>query len=174
MPSTKGKGEAPSKLCPECGSQNPAAAPVCIDCGFKFPEPERIKHGDRASSAAILSQQRAAFDTVPVTDVRYVLHIKPGSPQSLRVDYYAGMLRAVSEWVCLSHEGYARKKAEAWWQSRTKIDHIPGSAEEAIEWLRYDQKILRAPEQVVVAKTGKYPTIVGYKWIATQEGYAVA
>lgn len=169
MPSTKRKGEAPSKLCPECGSQNPAASPECIDCGFEFPEPERIKHGDRASSAAILSDQKESFETVPVTDVRYVLHIKPGSPQSLRVDYYAGMLRAVSEWVCLSHEGYARKKAEAWWRARTKIDFIPSSSEEAIEWLRYDQNIIRKPEQLLVARGSKYPSIVGYKWIATHE-----
>ena len=169
MPSTKRKGDAPSKLCPECGSQNPAASPECIDCGFEFPEPERIKHGDRASSAAILSDQRESFETVPVTDVRYVLHIKPGSPQSLRVDYYAGMLRAVSEWVCLSHDGYARKKAEAWWRARTKIDFIPSSSEEAIEWLRYDQNIIRKPEQLLVARGSKYPSIVGYKWIATHE-----
>jgi DNA repair protein RadD len=169
MPSTKRKGEAPSKLCPECGSQNPAASPECIDCGFEFPEPERIKHGDRASSAAILSDQKEWFETVPVTDVRYVLHIKPGSPQSLRVDYYAGMLRAVSEWVCLSHDGYARKKAEAWWRARTKIDFIPSSSEEAIEWLRYDQNIIRKPEQLLVARGSKYPSIVGYKWIATHE-----
>lgn len=170
MPSGNRKGQAPTKLCPECGSQNPAAAPRCIDCGFTFPEPERIKHGVEASSAAILSQQRETmFETVPVTDVRYVLHMKPGSPQSLRVDYYAGMLRTVSEWVCLSHEGYARKKAEQWWRQRTKIDHTPTSSEEAIEWLRYDQRIIRQPEQIVVSRTGKYPTIVGYKWKANFE-----
>jgi DNA repair protein RadD len=173
LPNKKRAGKAPTRLCPKCGSQNPAAAPACVDCGFKFPEPDRIKHGSEASSAAILSSQRESmFDTVPVTEVRYVLHIKPGSPQSLRVDYYAGMLRTVSEWVCLSHEGYARQKAEMWWRARTKIDHIPGSAEEAIEWLRYDQKILREPEQIVVAKAGKYPTVLGYKWIATQEAEA--
>lgn len=173
MPNTKRASKAPTKLCPECGSQNPAAAPVCIDCGFGFPEPERIKHGDQASNAAILSSQRdAMFDTVPVTEVRYVLHMKPGSPQSLRVDYYAGMLRAASEWVCMSHEGYARKKAEMWWRERSKIDDIPDTAEEAIEWLRYDQNIVRQPEQIVVSKASKYPSIVGYRWIAAEEAVA--
>lgn len=165
MPSGGRKGEAPTKLCPECGSQNPAAAPVCIDCGFHFPEPERIKHGAEASAAAILSSQRdGMYDVVPVGEVRYRLHRKDGSPPSLRVEYYDGMMRAASEWVCLSHEGYARKKAEQWWHTRSKIGAIPGTADEAIEWLDYDDKILRRPSAVVVSRQGKYPSIVGYQW----------
>lgn len=165
MPSGGRKGQAPTKLCPECGSQNPAAAPQCIDCGFKFPEPERIKHGIEASSAAILSQQRdSMYDIVPVEDVRYRLHRKEGSPESLRVEYYDGMIRVASEWVCLSHEGYARKKAESWWNSRSKINAIPTNTDEAIEWLDYDDNILRRPSAVVINRQGKYPSIIGYQW----------
>ncbi len=164
MPSTKRKSEAPSKLCPECGSKNLAAATQCVDCGFKFPEPERIKHGDQASSAAILSQQRSSFEVVTVTDVRYRLHRKPGSEDSLRVEYYDGMMCAAREWVCLSHDGYARKKAESWWEMRAKIDAIPADSEQAIEWLEYDDQILRRPVSVIVNRSGKYPTIVSHQW----------
>lgn len=165
LPSGGRKGQAPTKLCPECGSQNPAAAPQCIDCGFKFPEPERIKHGTEASSAAILSQQRESmYDVVPVEDVRYRLHRKEGSPESLRVEYYDGLMRVASEWVCLSHEGYARKKAESWWYTRSKINAIPSNTDEAIEWLDYDDKILRRPSAVVISRQGKYPSIIGYQW----------
>lgn len=165
MPSGGRKGQAPTKLCPECGSQNPAAAPQCIDCGFKFPEPERIKHGTEASSAAILSQQRESmYDVVPVEDVRYRLHRKEGSPESLRVEYYDGLMRVASEWVCLSHEGYARKKAESWWYTRSKINAIPSNTDEAIEWLDYDDNILRRPSAVVISRQGKYPSIIGYQW----------
>lgn len=165
MPSGARKGEAPVKLCPECGSQNPAAAPVCVDCGYIFPEPERIKHGIEASAAAILSSQRdGMYAIVPVENVRYRLHRKEGSPESLRVEYYDGMLRVASEWVCLSHEGYARKKAETWWNTRSKINAIPSNTDEAIEWLDYDDKILRRPSAVVVSKQGKFPSIIGYQW----------
>lgn len=165
LPSGNRKGQAPTKLCPECGSQNHAAAPQCIDCGFQFPEPERIKHGAEASSAAILSSQRESmFQTVPVEGVRYRLHQKEGSPESLRVEYYDGLMRVASEWCCLSHEGYARKKAELWWSTRSKIDAIPATAEEAIEWLEFDDKILRRPSAVVVNRASKYPTIIGYQW----------
>lgn len=164
LPSGKRQGEAPTKLCPECGSQNPAAAPVCIDCGYTFPEPERIKHGVHASGAAILSQQQDEFETVPVTEVRYRLHQKEGSPNSVRVEYFDGILKKATEWVCLSHSGYARQKATVWWMVRSKIEAIPESAEEALEWLNYDESILRVPSTVTISKAGKYPTVVSHQW----------
>jgi DNA repair protein RadD len=165
LPTAARKGEAPTKLCPECGSQNPASATECIDCGFKFPEPERIKHGNKASAAAVLSsQQEALFEEVPVDEVRYRLHQKEGSPPSLRVEYLNGIMVAAREWVCVSHQGYARKKAEAWWATRSKIDAIPGSAEEAIEWLEYDADILRKPAMIRITKMDKYPQVVSYEW----------
>jgi DNA repair protein RadD len=159
------KGEAPSKLCPECGSKTSAAATQCLDCGFMFPEPERIKHGAEASAAAVLSsQQEDLFRSCVVTDMRYRIHHKDGSPPSLRVEYYDGMLRVASEWCCLSHTGYARVKAEKWWMQRSTIDAIPRSAEEAVEWLEYSDAILRKPAAVLVTKNDKYPKIVSYHW----------
>lgn len=159
------KGEAPSKLCPECGSKTSAAAMQCLDCGFMFPEPERIKHGAEASAAAVLSsQQEDLFRSCVVTDMRYRIHHKDGSPPSLRVEYYDGMLRVASEWCCLSHTGYARVKAEKWWMQRSTIDAIPRSAEEAVEWLEYSDAILRKPAAVLVTKNDKYPKIVSYHW----------
>jgi DNA repair protein RadD len=165
LPTGKRKGEAPTKLCPSCGSQNPASATECLDCGFLFPEPERIKHGHQASSAAVMSSQKETlFETVPVSEVRYRMHNKPGSPASLRVEYYDGLLKKASEWVCLGHEGFARKKAEKWWLQRTTIDAIPSNAEEALEWLEYSGAILRKPEAIIVTKAEKYPSIVSYHW----------
>lgn len=165
LPSVKGEGKAPHKLCPECGSQNPAAAPRCVDCGYLFPEPERIKHGDQASSAAVLSsQQQSLLETREVTDIRYVLHRKADAPPSLRVEYYDGLMRVASEWVLLGHEGYPRRKAEQWWGARAKIQAIPGDAQQAMEWLNYDDQILRKPDAIVVSKAGKYPAIVSYQW----------
>lgn len=165
VPTGKRKGEAPTKLCPDCGNPNPASATECVECGFQFPPPERIKHGVQASAAAVLSSQKESmFVALPVSEARYRLHEKPGSPPSLRVEYYAGVLRQASEWVCLSHSGYARSKAEKWWLTRSRIDAIPGSVEEALEWLAYDGRILRTPVAVTVSKAGKYPTVVSYHW----------
>ena len=165
MPNAGRKGQAPFKLCPDCGSQNPTGASACVDCGYQFPEPERIKHTDKASAAAVLSSQQASMmQTYPVTEVRYQRHRKEGGPESLRVEYYDGFMRVASEWVCLSHEGYARKKAEAWWAARAKIDAIPGGVDEALEWIEYDKRILREPAAVIVSKAGQYPTVVSHQW----------
>jgi DNA repair protein RadD len=170
LPSGKRKGEAPTRLCPECGSQNPASAPQCIDCGYTFPEPERIKHGIQASSAAVLSSQlEEMFKQCRVTEVRYYLHRKEASPTSLRVEYYDGFIRVASEWVCLGHTGFARIKAEQWWMQRSKIDAIPNSAEDAVEWLEYDSEILRKPSMVTITAMEKYPKIVSYSWQPIEE-----
>ena len=165
VPTGGRKGEAPTKLCGNCGNPNPASAKECVECGHLFPEPDLIKHGVTASAAAVLSSQKQdVFETVPVTEVRYRLHNKEGKPPSLRVEYYDGLLKKAAEWCCLSHEGFARVKAEKWWQQRSKIDAVPGSTHEAIEWLEYDNSILRAPEAIIVTKSQKYPSIVSYHW----------
>lgn len=174
LPTGGRKGQAPTKLCPDCGSQNPTAVPRCVDCGFKFPEPERIRHGDKASSAAVLSRQQSDLRTLPVTEVRYRLHRKSEGAESLRVEYYSGIMCVANEWVCLSHEGYARKKAEQWWNLRSKIDAIPGNAREAIEWLDYDTQILRQPAAVVLNCNDKYPTIVAHQWKKQEDGAEVS
>lgn len=169
LPTGGRKGAAPHKLCPSCGSQNSAGATECLDCGFAFPEPERIKHGMHASSAAVLSdQQRTNYETIKVTDVRYRAHNKPGSPQSLRVEYYDGLIRVATEWVCLSHEGFARTKAENWWRTRSLIDAIPDSTATALEWLDYSEEILRRPCSVVVSKKEKYPKIISFNWTSEE------
>jgi DNA repair protein RadD len=64
------------------------------------------------------------------------VHIKrdapPDAPRTLRVDYRIAFNEYVSEWVCFEHEGFARRKAEAWWRQRS-FDPIPDSAERAVE-----------------------------------------
>ena len=54
-----------------------------------------------------------------------------------------------------------------WWATRSKIDAIPGSVDDAMEWLNYDESILRRPVSIRVAKMDKYPQVVSYEWSAT-------
>lgn len=168
MPVSSRRGEAPFKICLNCSSRNASGASECTTCGAPFPEPERIKHGTRASAAAILTQQKSVLDTVPVSEVKYRLHKKEIGADSMRVEYYDGLLRVASEWVFLSHQGYARKKAESWWVSRSKIDAIPSNVSEALDWIQYDPKILKTPIAVTVNRSGKYPVVVSYQWTAQE------
>lgn len=165
LPSTKGLGEAPFKLCGNCGTRNAAGASKCSACGMAFPEPERIKHTDTASVAAVLSSQVPQKVEREVTDVQYYVHHKDGSVvPTLRVEYECGIVTVGKEFICLGHTGRARMMAEQWWKQRSKIENIPRNAEAAMEWIAYDKNILKVPSHVVTMKDGKYDSIVGFKW----------
>ena len=104
----------------------------------------------------------------PVSDVRYSIHQKEGKPDSLKVDYFAGLRRVCSEWVCLSHSGFARAKAENWWQQRSSREFLPGNTQQAMDWINSGYQ-LASPTAIRVNETGKYPEIIGYQWAEEKE-----
>lgn len=154
----KGDGEAPVKECgnQDCGAIVHAAVRVCPYCEFEFPPPEPELSAKPCDAPAM------SFDIQPewieVRNVRYAKHTKPGSPASLRVEYDCGML-SYSEWVCLSHTGYARQKAVEWWRKRTQRP-VPTSTEEAIELA----PTLPAPSAILVMPGGKYIRVIGARF----------
>lgn len=95
--------------------------------------------------------------------VDYSLHQKEDRPDSLRVDYFSGLRRIASEWVYLSHSGFARAKAELWWQKRAPRAPPPGSPAQAWEWLKTGYTLTR-PAGIRINESGKYPEINGYTW----------
>jgi DNA repair protein RadD len=130
-----GNGAAPAKECPECLSVIAAGYARCPDCGYEFPPSERQKHEAKATEAGILSGQ--VTDTkYEVMDISYSVHTKrdapPDAPKSMRVDYRLGLNHWQSEFICVEHDGYARQKAEGWWQRRSP-DPVPDTAERAVE-----------------------------------------
>jgi DNA repair protein RadD len=160
-PSAKGGGGAPFRLCPKCGSQNAATARSCLDCGFEFPEPVLIKHGDASRGDAVLSAQLKARE-VDIDHVTYAEHSKEGS-LSMRVDYWRGPSVVAKEWVAFDSSGYARLRAERWWSTRAKERlPIPGSTGQAIRRARSGE--LNEPVSITLMTAGKYPEIVSYKW----------
>jgi DNA repair protein RadD len=161
-PSKGGAGEAPFRLCPNCGSRNKTGALHCDDCGHEFPPPERIKHGSYARGAAALSTQQTPAPETPVTAVTYALHQRPGSTSSMRVDYFSGLERVASEWVLLSHAGYPRIKAERWWSDRRVAPGIPVDAEAGVQSARAGG--LRKPTALRLAVKGKYVNVIGYSF----------
>lgn len=148
----KGEGDAPIKICPDCHEAVHAALAFCDVCGFEFP-PREIKVDSRASRADILSKHRPS--DYSVTHVSYSRHEKPGKPDSLRVSYMCGLQR-FSEWICLEHEGYARRKAEEWWMRRGDAP-APATVTEALQrtWE------LARPTEIRVKIEGDFPRVVG-------------
>lgn len=106
---SSGDGDAPVKECPECQSLVHAALRFC-SCGHKFPDLE-FNHADRAYGGAVLSSQVVA-EWVDVDYVNYCRHKKVGKPDSVKVTYGIGM-KAISEWLCPDHGGYAASRYRA-------------------------------------------------------------
>ncbi len=130
-----GTGEAPAKECPDCHAVIAAGFATCPQCGYEFPPPERQKHEAKATEAGILTGQ--VTDTkYEVMDIAYSVHTKrdatPDTPKTMRVDYRLGLSHWQSEFICVEHDGYARQKAESWWQRRSP-DPVPDTAERAVE-----------------------------------------
>jgi DNA repair protein RadD len=162
-----GPQEAPYSICPDCGERNAPAAFVCVHCGATIREEEAKPLDAKVSYAALLSSQTAMAELVwhDVSRTDYALHRKEGKPDSLRVDYYSGLLRVASEWVCFSHVGYARQKAENWWMRRERKS-MPSGTQEALEWLEFYD--IEEPVRIATRKNGKYTEVKDYEFNRTE------
>lgn len=157
---------APFAICDACGAQvRPASAMFCPECGAQLRE-EEAKAARAASNAAVMAHQREAKITrYEVSRVTYAIHRKPESPDSLRVEYWAGMRIVAREWVCMNHTGFAKAKAHAWWSTRDTRPSLGcvETTDNAYQWAGHLDR-LRTPTAVIVNESGKYPTIVNFEW----------
>lgn len=156
-PKGQGRGQAPTKVCGECSTYNHISARVCEECSaeFKF----AVKITPNASTINPISDGLPQVETFKVTKVQYSKHEKRGSPPSLKVTYLCG-LRMFHEWICLEHEGYAKRKARSWWVERG-FDDIPKTVDDALG--RTEELIW--PETIRVRVDTKYPEILNYDYV---------
>jgi DNA repair protein RadD len=170
-PKSKGGGDAPVKICPQCMACCAASARQCDHCGFEFPAPVR-KANDRPSTLAALTidMPPPAPKKPPVRhdvgNVEWARHQKFGddaAKPTLRIDYLPpGDLVArkiVSEWVCLEHEegGFAWRQADKWWALHVGTD-TPTTVDDAIAVL--DAGYLKPVVAVVTQKDGKWDRVI--------------
>ena len=152
---TRTGGTAPTKTCQKCDEILPAGVLVCSACGHEFPPPE-IKHDAKPTEYAIISGEPR---TGHVRAVWYHVHEKrgnPDAPKTLRVDYSIGFNDTVSEWICCEHDGFARKKAEKWWNERCGVP-CPYTAAEAVKIAQAG--FLRKPDTIEIEPDGKYQRV---------------
>lgn len=154
---------APVKECPQCQSLVPISVMICPDCGHAWAQ--KPSHEATASDADILSRRfKPQIEEFKVTGVSYRLHQKVGRPDSVRVDYQCG-LHKFSEWVFFSHTGFARTKAERWFNQRCpdpKFTALPGDTQQFLDWVNGGLQMI-APTSIKVNLSGKYEEIVGFE-----------
>jgi DNA repair protein RadD len=142
-PYVRAKGEPPrddddaplTKTCPSCKSLIAVGWKTCPICDAELgPKPRNTdKLAEVAAGHAVIT---GAAQVLPVRDVAYTLHYKPGKPASLQIRYHVDgyRFRTVSEWLCAWHPGIAGQQARQEWRQRLRPGaphQIPVDAAEA-------------------------------------------
>jgi DNA repair protein RadD len=155
-------------VCGDCREAFSRAIKRCPICGWEIPkrEVERLEaterekrlHATRASRRSILSNQP---ETYTVDEIYVNRHVKPGSPDSLRVQYRCGM-SMFREWVCLDHPDYAGRKARDWWRLRIGVNKTLPTVNSALEDMFLTQTLAEWTKTITVRKNGRHHEVVDY------------
>jgi hypothetical protein len=163
LPKKKGKkvGEAPIRICPQCGVYNHASARICFNCQFEFPIKEKLTK--KAGTAEIIKSNKKAPEPMKVkvftvSKAIYKKHHKAGSKPTLQVTYFSSG-GTFKEFVCLEHKGYARTMAITWWKLRHNT-HAPLTINQSLDIVSF----LKVPKSIRVWTNKKYPEVMSYEW----------
>lgn len=155
---SQGDGEAPVKKCPECHELVHGAVKECPECGYEFPTENKASHERTASNLGILSGEEPE-EWMNVERMTFTRHRKQGKPDSVRVDYWVGLM-PVSEWLCPEHNEYAYRKTVQWFRNRTGITvgvEAPVTVDRILDTLQY---MVPDPTRVRVRRTPNFPVIL--------------
>jgi DNA repair protein RadD len=132
-PGDKG-GDAPVRICDNCGIYNPASARFCMACGLEFPRETKLVSA--ASDAPLIANDVPELEWFDVKFVIYRRHEKANKPSSVAVSYQTGLLsKPYRKWICPEHTGLARKEFVDWWRkvaNTAATDEPPKSVDEFI------------------------------------------
>lgn len=172
MPVVVERSEKPWRVCPKCEGVVSIVYPQCPLCGEPFEVKRRKSDPDAkiqtvASERSILSEPEIV-EEYDVKGVEYEVHYKKnddGKPPTLQVKYLRGFSKPFFEWLCPEHDGWARKRFENWWKTKSKVEP-PQSVDVAVEWARAGA--LATPTKIqTTAKPGeRFPRI---EWVDFSE-----
>ena len=119
-----------------------------------FPEREP-NHDGTAYSGAVMSHQEADDrEPVRVYVVRYLLHKKPGKPDSVRVEYHCGW-RVYKDWWMPEHGGRATQRTAI--KLRALGVRCPATATELLAMARANE--IPTPSFITIKQDGKYERV---------------
>ena len=168
-------GEGPHKTCWKCKNEIAAGCRDCPECGAMQPMSETPTHGRDADTDSRLLGANQAF-WMNVESVFWMAHKSKTSGIDLvkvvytcREDGEAGNLSKtqINEYVCIEHEGFAQRKAAAWWRARCS-SYVPDLASEAVKLL--DQGFCRHPNRIKVQKDGRWWRVLDQQFVDDKPG----
>lgn len=158
---SSGDGEAPVKVCDNCGELCAISIGVCPACGTAFPPPEpkrmSLRHDD------IMGLE--GTDLI-VTDWSWRVHESRASgKEMLAVTYYGGLSDApITEYLTVLHDGYAADKAMRLLLTMANSGGVSLVGIEGLEAIAAMMSTAKAPALVEFKKDGKFYRVMRRSW----------
>ena len=152
----------PQKECPNCGIILPLQSRECPECGYIYER--EIKHNERPDYTNNVISEYIRPQWQPVTNIRLYRHKgRNGKRDTLKITYYSNMIKIADDYICLEHEGYAKKMAY-------KILNSFG-----MEWLTSIDDALNyedsfpCPSEILIDNNSKFPKILNYQFSRVED-----
>jgi DNA repair protein RadD len=163
-----GNGEAPVKVCDNCGELCHLSLRECPACGAQFPEPERKKLTLHDDDIMGLEGQE-----LEVASWMWRKHISKASGKlMLACTYYGPGLAgaAVTEYLPILHDGYAGDKAMR--QLSTMADaagaYLGGASgldtDQGLEYMAAQMRSSKPPQRIEYRMDGKFHRVLRRVW----------
>jgi DNA repair protein RadD len=155
----KGEGDAPVKVCDQCGELVHPTIRICPACGFEFPKPPEVKLELRNDDIMGLE----ATEMI-VTGWQWREHTSRASGKKMLAVTYYGSLSdpAITEYLPILHDGYAGQRAM---QQLANIARAAGAVLADVNKLAEYQTDF--PEALQIASNimteATPPSVIGYK-----------
>lgn len=154
----EGTGEAPIKICEDCGTYNHTRVTICSNCGseFKF----KIKIVKTSSTEELIKNDKPIIEIYEIERAIYAEKRAINGLPYIKTTYYTyGGLQSFVENVFPEHKGLARQKFKMWWGQRHKSEP-PVTARDALKLISE----LRVPRKITVHVNLKYPEILSAEY----------
>jgi DNA repair protein RadD len=160
---SSGDGEAPVKVCDECGELVHISAMVCPACGALFPEP--VKKSMVLRNDDIMGLEGTDMD---VTSWNWRKHTSKASGKDmLAVTYYGSLSDApITEYLPIAHDGYAGQRAMGQLLSlATSASIAPGGLNVAtMDEMAANMNDATPPKFIEFRKDGKFFRVLKRSW----------
>ena len=162
-PTKAGNGEAPVKVCDNCGELVHISVAVCPACGTEFPPPDKKKLDLELRDDDIMGLQG---NDMEVTRWQWRKHISYTSGNEMLAVTYYGCLSdpTVTEYFAVLNSGYAGEKARntlasIMFKSKAKVNS------ENLEQISSEMTASQPPASIEFKRDGKFHRVISRKWI---------
>ncbi len=162
-----GNGEAPVKVCDNCGELVHISAAICPACGHAFPEPEKKKLALRDVDIMGLDGK-----DLEVSSWNWRIHISRASGKMMLACTYYGSLcdKPITEYLPVLHDGYAGQKAMQ--QLFTMANSCGANLAEAanmegergLDYLSVQMSNSKPPKSIEYRLDGKFHRVIKRSW----------